>query len=369
MAQPRWLSPWKDDPRVPARYHVVNRVVDRRMVFGPAEREKFRSLLRRYEGFSGCRVLTYCMLSNHFHILLEVPPMPAGGLSEAEFFRRLGALYSEARVGALRAEIEDCRRRGNAAAARALVASHTYRMHDLGEFMKGLTQRFSVWFNRSRGRVGRLWEERFKSLIVEGGIATRAVAAYIDLNPVRAGLARDPADYRWSGYGEAAAESGGSVRSRAREGLARALGGCRGRSPDRADRAVWEGGGGVGREYRRILLAGAGEIGAAGGPEQGGVQRRGMDRETLRREIAALEEAGGAAGAGDLAVGRVAARRVRHFTDGTALGGRTFVDGVFAGCRERFGPKRPGGARKPRGALAALRGEIWTLRDLQTDIE
>ena len=222
MARPRWLSPWKNDPRALVRYHVVNRVVDRRMVFGPAEREKFRSLLRRYETFSGCRVLTYCILSNHFHILLEVPPAPPGGIPEDEFFRRLGALYSKARVAALRAEIEDRRRSGHPAAARDLIEAHAYRMHDLSEFMKGLTQRFSVWFNRTRGRTGRLWEERFKSLIVEGGAASRAVAAYIDLNPVRAGLAADPAAYRWCGYGEAVAASGDAA-ARARGGLVRAL--------------------------------------------------------------------------------------------------------------------------------------------------
>ncbi len=49
------------------------------MVFGPAEKEKFRTLMRMYEDFSGCRVLTYCLMSNHIHLLLEIVPAPPGG--------------------------------------------------------------------------------------------------------------------------------------------------------------------------------------------------------------------------------------------------------------------------------------------------
>ena len=85
----------------------------------------------------------------------------------------------------------------------AIYKRFTYRMHDLGEFMKGLLQRFTQWFNRAHSRTGRLWEDRFKSVIVEDGVAAKTVSAYIDLNPVRAGMVTDPADYRWSSYGEA----------------------------------------------------------------------------------------------------------------------------------------------------------------------
>ena len=73
--------------------------------------------------------------------------------------------------------------------------------------MKVLKQRFSQWFNGSRPvrRKGTLWEDRFRSVLVESGEALRAMAAYIDLNPIRANLVSDPKDYRWSGYGEACA--------------------------------------------------------------------------------------------------------------------------------------------------------------------
>jgi hypothetical protein len=62
----------------------------------------------------------------------------------------------------------------------------------------------------------------FKSVIVESGIAARTIAAYIDLNPVRAGMVTDPAEYRWSSYGEAVGGGTKGNGKKAREGLVRA---------------------------------------------------------------------------------------------------------------------------------------------------
>jgi len=54
--------------------------------------------------------------------------------------------------------------------------------------MKSLLERFAKWFNRSFSRSGTLWEDRFKSVIVESGVAARTIAAYIDLNPTARNL-------------------------------------------------------------------------------------------------------------------------------------------------------------------------------------
>jgi REP element-mobilizing transposase RayT len=80
MRPARFLAPWKDSAVSLAIYHCISRVVDRCFVFGDAEREHFRMFMRMQENFSGCQVLTYCVLSNHFHILLEVSPMSEGGI-------------------------------------------------------------------------------------------------------------------------------------------------------------------------------------------------------------------------------------------------------------------------------------------------
>ena len=108
------------------------------------------------------------------------------------------------------------REQGQADTAEALKQRVMSRMWDVSGFMKSLKGRFTQWYNRLNGRKGTLWEERFKSVLVEGvgrGLAT--MAAYIDLNPVRAGLVEDPKDYRWCGYGEALG-GGGRIEFRAK---------------------------------------------------------------------------------------------------------------------------------------------------------
>ena len=61
------------------------------------------------------------------------------------------------------------------------------RMYDLSQYMKTLKQRYSQWYNRTASRRGTLWEQRFKSVVVEGSRnALLTMAAYIDLNAVRA---------------------------------------------------------------------------------------------------------------------------------------------------------------------------------------
>jgi len=80
----------------------------------------------------------------------------------------------------------------------SIFERNTKRMHSLSEFMRGLLQRYTRWFNKRHGMRGTLWEDRFHSVIVQSGLASRTMATYIDLNPVRAGICKDPADYRWS---------------------------------------------------------------------------------------------------------------------------------------------------------------------------
>ena len=202
-------------------YHCVSRVVDRQFVLKRAEREQFVKLMRLYEEFCGVRVLAFCVMSNHFHILLEVPPRPAEGLPERELFRRLSLLYSEAYVEEVRELLRRAKKAGDQTGVEAVKEKFFYRMWDLSQFMKTLKQRFTQWFNKRHGRKGTLWEDRFKSVVVEDGYAARVMAAYIDLNPVRAGLVKRPEEYRWCSYAEALAG-----KMAAREGIERVMGEC-----------------------------------------------------------------------------------------------------------------------------------------------
>ena len=57
-------------------YHCISRVVDRRFALGEEEKEHFVALMLGYEAFCGVRVVTFCIMSNHVHLLVEVPRRP-----------------------------------------------------------------------------------------------------------------------------------------------------------------------------------------------------------------------------------------------------------------------------------------------------
>ena len=66
--------------------------------------------------------------------------------------------------------------------------------------MKNLGQRYAQYFNRAHERTGALWEGRYHSCIVESPRYVLACYRYIELNPVRAGLVKDPRSYPWSSH-------------------------------------------------------------------------------------------------------------------------------------------------------------------------
>jgi putative transposase len=355
MKRARWLAPWKDSAVKPAIYHCISRVVDRRFVFGDAERERFRMFMRMQENFSGCRVLAYCIMSNHFHLLLEVPRMPEGGMGDEELLKRLSALYPEALVAEVAGELAEARAAGHARRVEDIHARFTYRMHNLSEFMKTLLQRFTRWFNRTHERSGTLWEERFKSVIVESGIAARTMAAYIDLNPVRAGMETDPADYRWSSYGEAVGGGPKGNGKKAREGLVRA---CMSHEGVGFEAEKWRD---VSRIYRRIMGLALGR--KSGRAEVG----KGAVRVPLSTAHAMKAKDHGTV-LPDLGMAAMLRSRVRYFTDGAVIGSREFVNEAFASARERFGPKRRDGARPMRGSGRDAKGLLWSARDLRVRV-
>ena len=368
MRHPRWIISPNPESSRPVIYHCISRAVNREFVFGDLEREQQRMFMRMYENFSGNRILSYCFMSNHFHILLEVTPMPEGVLSDAELLKRLGSIYKETRVLEVATELEEARRKIRAGVAdeslaEAIHTSFTYRMHDLSQFMKSFMQRYTQWHNRTHQRTGRLWEDRFKSVIVEDGAASKTMAAYIDLNPVRAGLGKDPAEYRWSSYGEAVGGGAKGNGKKARAGLVRAM---RAHKGVVADANLWAHD--VSREYRNILLAGSAEklearVGKSGANEVKRT-RKGMRAEQVQREQERLEKR-----LEEIPYGRMLRCRVRYFTDGAVIGSRAFVNEAFVNARERFGPRRKDGARAMRGSGSGAKGVLWSVRDLRVGVE
>lgn len=337
-------------------YHCLSRVVDRRPIFRDAEKKHFVALMRECERFSRVRVVTYCVMSDHFHILVEVPQRPALELlpGEEEILADLKRLSGFQFPEVVRERFEGYRQTGDEAGYRAYLASFHARMYDVSAFMKWLKQRFTQWYNAREERRGTLWEQGFKSVLVEGvGDVLVTMAAYIDLNPVRARLVKDPKDYPWCGYGEAM--TGGK---HAKEGLrlvVRALRGPgeSGEPGEPSARAALE-------TYRRHLYLEEAESGPAEESEgaegkdalpiPAGTKSKSKSKPKLPSDKSKLP------------MSEYLRYRVRYFCDGAAFGRKDFVEEVFRANRGKFGANRKNGARRMRGLAD---GGLFTLRDLR----
>jgi REP element-mobilizing transposase RayT len=164
-----------------------------------------RKQLWQIAEYCGVQIVTYAILSNHFHVLIRVPKRQE--VSDAELMRRYAILYSRpSRYQVTKLHIIKTELERDGPEAIAWRKRQLALMGDVSQFMKLLKQRFSIWFNKSHQRFGTLWAERFKSVLVEDrDHVLQTMAAYIELNAVRAGLTTDPKDYRFCGYAEAVA--------------------------------------------------------------------------------------------------------------------------------------------------------------------
>ena len=293
-----------------AYYHCISRVIERKMLLEDGEKERFRLTMRKVAAFAGIEVLTWAALDNHFHLLLHVPERPE--LSEAEVLRRIRGLYGRIRVANVQMDLESLREQGRTVEAEKLLDGFTHRMYDLSEYMKMVMQRFTQSYNRRHGRRGTLWEDRFKSILVEGTAdALSTMAAYIDLNAVRVGLVEDPRDYRFCGYGEALLRQGFGGQA-ARAGIAH-IAEILGQAGNWAVQS---------RSYRKYLFIQAGTHTKKG-------------RKVREEKIEQVLEAGG-----KLSKAELMQCRVRYFSDGVVLGSKAFVEDVFREHRGEFGLRR-----------------------------
>ena len=319
----------------PAFYHCVSRVVEGRFIFqttagGSVEAEHFVGLMRRLEAFSGVRVLTYGLMSNHFHLLCQVPQ--GEPLSELELLERIEAGYGRQRRVALERQLARLGEPAQGAGqSQQLLEPYRRRMYDLSSFFKELKGGFAQWYNRRHERYGVLWAERFKSVLLEGGQAVAAVAAYIELNPVRAGLCADPKDYRYCGYAEALAK--GSVV--AQEGIRALLA-----EPATLD---WKE---VNRRYRQYLFLKGSAQSSTKGPAF----------ELARAQQVVIQQQG------ELSLAERLRCRIRYFSEGLILGSQGFVEAHFQRLQQKLAYKRP---RPPKPLRTLGSTELWVFRDLR----
>jgi REP element-mobilizing transposase RayT len=286
----------------------MTRTVNGEHLFTDRDKEQLRRMLWQVADFSGVEILTYCVMDNHFHVLVLVPFEES--VCDRELLRRYRVLYPKPtayETASIKILEQKLAQNGREAVAirRRLLA----RMGDLSEFMKTLKQRFTLWYNHQHERFGTLWAERFKSVLVEGeGNPLQTMAAYIDLNPVRAGLTDDPKDYRFCGYAEAVAG-----RKKARAGL----------------QIIWSAfdpGAAGALAAHRMLIFGKGVL-----PKKNGS----FDRDAALRVLQKEE--------GELSKSDLMRCRIRYFSDGAILGSKEFVAGFVDSwqnhAQRRFPPK------------------------------
>jgi len=342
MRQKRMRAPqeWSS-----AYYHCISRVVGREFLLGDTEKDYLVKLLGKYERFCCLKVVAYCVMDNHFHLLVEEPQGGAIEMSDSQFLDHLKSCVSKFEYADTRQKLLAWRKYEDQEPANQLKDSYLKRMGNVSFFMKGLKQEFTQWFNRTHKRSGTLWESRFKSVLINGmdAEALTMMSAYIDLNPVRAGMVEDPKDYRWSSYGAACAG-----QAEAREGIEQVINQLhlsRGKNLPGLKKAL--------SEYRcELMIRGQSEgVASSGNPLRKGVSeeriRAVMDRKgKLTRQEALL-------------------CRVRYFCDGGVIGSQRSVDEVFESQRWRFGPKRSSGARRLK--YINVPG-LCSLRDLQVNV-
>ena len=166
----------------PTVYHVVSRTALPGLPLSNTDKDYLLGLIRKLATLYCTDILGFCIMGNHFHLVCRMHP--ASEVSDEEIQRRYKAYYGEEQM-----------------IAGEWIERYRERLTSLGSFVKDIKQGFTRYYNRKTGRKGFFWGERFKSVIVEEGKTLINLLAYVDLNPIRAGVVTRPEDYRWSSLG------------------------------------------------------------------------------------------------------------------------------------------------------------------------
>ena len=164
----------------PAVYHIVSRTALDGFVLQDVEKDYLLKLITHLSSVYFTEVLGFCLMGNHFHLLVRM--LPDNEYSDEEIQRRFELYYPDDK---------------NRKFMKGQIPFLREKWSKLSEYIKEIKQSFSRFYNKRHRRKGYFWSERFKSLIVDNGETLINCLAYIDLNPVRAGIVERPEDYRW----------------------------------------------------------------------------------------------------------------------------------------------------------------------------
>ena len=328
-AKRHWVS------QLVGSFHIISRVAGGAgsdFILHEKEKEYFLQLLERFASGFFVQVHSFCIMSNHFHILATGLELEAKKASKQELLRRYQLLYpkeSEPPPGSYdpNGQIIPDEDGG--------IERLRERLGSISRFVQELKQTFSRWYNKTHNRKGYLWNDRFKGVIVNHGEAQLMCSAYIDLNPVRAGMVERPEDYRWSSLG------------------------LRVRNPKRAKKLLtwfsvseedeWSDAGIVAKFKTMNTMAWYREFVYL----SGGVGREGEGKASIPGDIIAKV----ATYHGKLGIGDCFRYRVRNISEGLAIGSYRFIAAFQEQCQRKF--------NRPRSFLSCDCNVLYSTRVLR----
>ncbi len=128
-------------------YHIINRGVAQRVIFKEAsDYEYFEELMCFYMKSYGITLHNYCLMGNHYHLLLEI------------------------------------------------------KTENLSKLMRQLNMNYAIYFNKKYKRTGHLWQGRFKSWYVTDEAYLYTLMLYIEQNPLKANMVKHLEEYPYSSY-------------------------------------------------------------------------------------------------------------------------------------------------------------------------
>lgn len=188
-----------------AFYHVTSRITGKQFLLqSPKVKKLMLNALERSAKFSGVEIGSFCIMDDHFHILLHIPAFDVGTLPDSELLDRIEILAGKKRADMLHERWDHLASLGDTPLVEAEKNRWRRRMYDLSQFVKTFKEEFRRDFQREYDYSGRLWGDRFFSTVVESSEYLSKCAAYIEMNPVRAKMVTQAKDYAWNTSGAAA---------------------------------------------------------------------------------------------------------------------------------------------------------------------
>ena len=208
-------------------YHVISRCVRRQFLCGidtqtgrdfTHRRDWIRARIFELADVFAIDVCAYAVMSNHFHLVLSVDQARALIWDDREVARRWTRLFGGTplvRSFAAAEKLSD----GQLAAAKSKVDQYRKRLFDISWFMRCLNEPIARMANAEDNVTGRFWEGRFKSQALLDEAALIAAMAYVDLNPIRAGMAQTPEESDYTAIQQRILEQNPKIGNQAPEAM------------------------------------------------------------------------------------------------------------------------------------------------------